>query len=477
MYVTPKLSLLSQEQCEQLHSASMEVFARSGTKVMSEPARKLLGAGGARVDGQKVYLPEAMVMKALETVPRQFVWRARNPEREVTVGLGGPLIIQPNLGCVFVEDIDQGRRTGTSEDFANIQKLCQSSAVVQFAGASPCEAEDLSGQTKTLEMFYLSTKHSDKPVLGLCQEGVQANEDLLDLAELAVGGPGAFKGEAYVGMTINPFSPLTYDACSADSVMAFARRGQVVMINTCSMAGVTGPVNPLAMMVSQNCEVLTGLVLAQLVRPGTPVISGASSSIANLRQVSYLTAAPEMSLMYMACLDLYKNFYHLPTKLMAGMTDSKMVDVQTGYETMQNFMTAGLGGVDLIDECMGLLDSFMTTSMEKIILDEEMISRLNFLRRGLEFSQEAMLLDEIIAVGSDGAFLDRPSTIKKFRQFWQPSISESNSYGFWEKQGRRDILTKANEKWKERLALAPESLLSPDLDKDLRAFIGRVEAR
>lgn len=474
MYARPDLRLLTPDRCERLHQASLEVLARTGIKVVSDNALKLFRAHGARVDGAKVFIPESLVMKSIKSVPRGFVWKARNPDNNVTVGGQTQLLIQPNLGCVFVQDEDRGRRTGTAADFADLQKLHQSSPVIQFAGASPCEAEDLSDKTKTLHMMYLTIKHSDKPVIGLCQEGEAANHALLDLVELALGGPGALD-DIYVGMTINPFSPLTYDASSADSVMAYAARGQVVMINTCSMAGVTGPISPWAMMVSQNCEVLAGLVLAQMVRPGTPVISGLSSSIANLRQVSYLTGAPEMSLMYLAGLDLYRHYYRLPTKLMSGMTDSKVVDAQAGYETMQNLLTAGLAGVDLIDECAGLMDSFMTTSLEKFILDEEMISRVNFLRRGLEVGDEALMLDEIRAVGSDGAFLDRKSTIKNFRKFWQPGVSENNGYGLWEKQGRRDVLAKANKKWKARLAEAPKMLITDELDRDLRGFIDRME--
>jgi trimethylamine--corrinoid protein Co-methyltransferase len=156
---------------------------------------------------------------------------------------------------------------------------------------------------------------------------------------------------------------------------------------------------------------------------------------------------------------------------MAGPTDSKTVDCQAGYETMQNLMLAMLGGAQILYEALGVLDNIMTTSYEKIIIDEELYKRVSRICRGMDSSALELPLALIQEVGCGGEYLTHQSTLDNFRNMWQPTVSNWDNYSEWESGGAEDSVVKANKIWKERLQQASASYLDPAVDQDLRTFI------
>jgi trimethylamine--corrinoid protein Co-methyltransferase len=156
---------------------------------------------------------------------------------------------------------------------------------------------------------------------------------------------------------------------------------------------------------------------------------------------------------------------------MAGLTDSKEVDCQAGYETMQNLMIAMLGGAHIIYEALGVLDGITTTSYEKIIIDEELYSRARRIFEGVGTSSEQLSLQTIQEVGCEGEYLSHASTLNNFRDMWQPTVSNWDTYDEWQQGGSEELVMRANKIWKERVNTASETFLEPDVDKDLTAYI------
>ena len=185
----------------------------------------------------------------------------------------------------------------------------------------------------------------------------------------------------------------------------------------------TGPVSLFGTTVQQNAEFLAGLVLLQLINPGNPVVYCPASTVANMKNASYITGPPEAFLINTANLQMALDFYKLPTRVMCGMTDSKRVDYQAGYETMQNMMMGMLSGAHIIHECLGVLDSIMCTSYEKFVIDEELLSRIMRISKGLDTSDEAMSLDVIRDVAKGGEYLTHDNTFEHVRDFWNPILS------------------------------------------------------
>ena len=197
------------------------------------------------------------------------------------------------------------------------------------------------------------------------------------------------------------------------------------------------------------------------------------SAVPNMRTACYITGSPESNLINIAGIQLTKELYNIPCRCMAGLTDAKIVDCQAGYETMQNFFMLMLAGANVINECFGVLDSILTTCYEKIIIDEEMISRLLRVMKGMDTSEEAMAVDIIQEMAQTGSYLLHSSTFEHCKELWSPTISHCSSYEEWEEQGSEDVVVRANRKYKEILQNCPETLIDPETDKALKLYLNK----
>lgn len=474
MAMTNRLEVISSADMDWVHEASLKILEETGVVFHSEEALDIFKSHGARVDGKTVYFPQNMVNKALQNAPQNFKWRARNDARSVIVGdQNENLLLQPNGGPVFVQDLENGRREGTREDFANIIKICQNSDIVNLIGSFPVDATDVAPDKKHLYMIYEILKNSDKPIIAFQSNTDNVNQ-ILNMVEIAMARNGFLDENHCVGVGVDPLSPLSYESASCETIIEFAKRNQIIWFTAAILAGLSGPVSLFGTVTLQNAEELAGIVLAQLVNPGNPVIYSIGSTVADMKNGSFVTGSPEMMLIHIAALQMGLNFYKLPTRSMCGMTDSKIIDYQAGTETMQNLMVGVLGGAHIIFECLGVLDAIMTTSYEKLILDLETVSRVIRIRNGIDNSQKDLDLKVIQEIGQSGDYISHPDTLARFRQQWRPSMSTWECYENWQASGAENVAMKANRKYKEILAAAPQSLIDPQVDRALNEYIKSV---
>jgi len=471
MNYLPTMKVIAEKDYQRIHDASLKILSEAGVRFDSDDALEYFKNNGARVEGKKVFINPDMVQKALDAVPGKFKWTARNDANSVMLGEG--YVVEPNVGCVFAQSIDGGRWPGTRNDYANIQKLHQSSKLPTVVGATPIQLSDVSGSDKHLYMLYETIKHTDKPVIGIC-ESKQFVQENLKMMEIAMG-EDVFTSNTCIAVSVNPLSPLAYGTETADSMVQYAKKGQAVMSLPCIMAGVTGPISLFGTIVLQNTEILAALVLTQIINPGNPFVMCPCSSTAYMKRGNYVTGAPEMMLIDIAGLQMCHEFYHLPSRLMTGMTDSKEVDVQAGYETMQNLVMGILARPNILHECHGVLESIMTVSYEKFIIDEELISRVLRIADGIDVSDEAMSLDLIMEIGSEGSYFTHEETFKRYKELWEPTVSDWHSYTEW-KEADENILVKANKMWKKRLEDAPDKMIDDSLDNDLLQYIKTIRS-
>jgi trimethylamine--corrinoid protein Co-methyltransferase len=226
--------------------------------------------------------------------------------------------------------------------------------------------------------------------------------------------------------------------------------------------------------VQQNAEIMAGITLVQLINPGGPAVYCPASTVADMRTAICIYSPPEQFLINSTCLQMAIDFYKVPTRIMAGMTDSKEVDIQAGYETMQNMLMGLLSGGHMVEQAFGVLDAIMTISYEKFIIDEEMMSRVIRICDGVDTSDSEMSLDVMKEVGPGGSYLSHPDTFKRFKNQWLPTVSCWTSSDKWEASGKQSIMERANKKYKEILGNRPEMMISKDLDRDLLAFMKKV---
>ncbi|CAA7603425.1 trimethylamine-corrinoid protein Co-methyltransferase [Acididesulfobacillus acetoxydans] len=473
MALNSRLEVLKKEDFARVHEASLKILRETGARFLCDEALEVFKKHGARVVGKTVFFTEKMIEQALATAPKTFRMRARNEDNSITVGEG--FLIQPNVGPVYIQNLDQGRRKATLADYANIQKLCQASDVVHLVGTIPVDPSDVPRGDKYLTMMYETLKYTDKPVIGFTTNAKQAREQL-DMVELSMGQSEFLRDNHCVAVLVNSLSPLGYAPETLETMIEYAKRNQVILLAPCIMAGVSGPVTPLGTAVLQNAEILAGLVLMQMVNPGTPVVYATASTSAYMKTASYAAGAPEAMLINTANLQMGLDFYHLPTRTMTGITHSKVVDAQAGYETMQSLLLGMLSGAHMAVQCLGVLDAIMTTSYEKFIIDEELIRRVLRIQQGIDTSDEALAVDVIQEVGHDGSYLMHMSTFEQFRTIWTPTISDWESFDDWKEAGAEDVVSKANRRYKKILQEASDSLLDPATDQELQAYIEKAKS-
>ena len=456
---------------EWIHEASLKILAETGIVFHSEEALTIFKKHGAKVTGKTVCFPKKLVRRVLESAPKIFRWKATNDNHSVTVGdPEEKLLLQPNGGPVFIQDLDHGRRTATIEDFANIIKLCQASDIVSLIGSFPVDPGDINPDEKHLYMMYEILKNTNKPLIGFETDGPKVRQ-ILDMVAIAMAQKDLLREHHCVAVAVCPLSPLSYEPAPCETIIEFAKQNQVIFFTAAIMAGFTGPINLFGTTILHNTEVLAGMTLAQLVNPGNPVVYSIGSTVANMHNGNFITGSPEMMLIHLAAMQMGLDYYRLPTRSMCGMTDSKIIDCQAGYETMQNLMAGILGGAHMVFECLGVLDAIMTTSYEKLMIDLEIIGRVMRIRKGLDTTGKEQALESIQKIGHEGAYITHADTLANSRHRWRPTLSEWGTYEDWQASGSLDVAARANRQYKKILKEAPQSLIDPGVDKALQAYI------
>ena len=256
-----------------------------------------------------------------------------------------------------------------------------------------------------------------------------------------------------------------------ETLLHYVRRNQMVHLLTAPLAGVSAPLNMIETVVLQNAELLAGIVLAQLVKPGAPCVYGPSATAADMKTGAYVAGTPEGMLINIANIQLAVDYYHIPARAMCGLTDAKTPDAQAGYETMQNLIMGMLAGSSLLNEAAGVLDSILTVSYEKTIIDAELVERVRRMMQGIEGADRRIDLTTIREVGHGGNFLLHDSTLERCRERWRAPLSFSDTFQQWQAEGGIDIARRANRRCRAILAEAPPTLADPALVAELDAYV------
>ena len=461
------LNPITEDQQEALHRASMTLLEKNGIKFMHDTALTYFKEAGFKVEDKTVFITEDQVMAALKTVPKQFKWTARSEERSVTIG-DGSFHAQPNAGAVYIHDAANGKRKATLEDFANIVKICQGLDSVTLNGSLPVDPSDIEGDDKHLYMVAETLKHTDKPWIFAAYNGKAAKQDL-ELARMAAGVQSLDSAHR-CAVVVNPHSPLAFEPDGIEVMTEYASQNQILLIAPAIMAGLTGPIDLVGMAALQNAEILAGIVYTQLVRPGAPVVYATSSTVGDMRRASFCAGSPETMLINMPCLQLGREKYGLPVRTMCGLTEADQINVQAGYETMMSFMFGFMGGASIVVQCLGTMEALMTTSLEKLVIDAELVSRMKRFQQGPDFSALDDSVNTILEVGSKAGYVQHPDTSKKFRSLWSPEVS---AWG----NTREDLtpVTRATDIYTTILEQAQTPLIGEDmaaaLDAKVQEFI------
>jgi trimethylamine--corrinoid protein Co-methyltransferase len=312
---------------------------------------------------------------------------------------------------------------------------------------------------------------TDKAIIDAAH-GRIISQDVLDMAGIVFGG---LDGDPVLGGVINASSPLRYDQRMTGGLVNFSRHGQVVVVTPFILAGAMSPLPVAAALAQQNAEALSGIALAQLVRPGAPVIYGGFTTNMDMRSGSPAFGTPEGAWALFAGAQLARR-YNLPYRGSGSLTTAKVPDAQAAYETMWTLWPAVLARTNFIFQSMGWLDGGLTLSYEKFVMDAEMAAMFYHFFQGFEINEDTLALDMIDLIGPAGHHFDTPHTQAHYATaFFETALADRQGYDTWQFQGSRDAYQRANAVWKDILSSYEPPGIDSGIAQGLREFAERRE--
>ena len=464
-----RIQEFTDEQLDLVHDATLRIWKEDGVRFRDEEALSFFKHHGATVDGDIVHIDEKTFDRAMASVPSEFVLHSPNPEKNVVIG-GRSIALAPGYGCAFIIDADGEHRKPTLKDYQNLVKMVQTSRVINVNGQLMANPSDVPADDAHLYMLLDNIRLSDKPFLGSTMSR-KAAVDSYEMASIAWGGGDQLKDRPVMIGIISSLSPLQYSAEMAGALIEYAKRGQVNMVGGLMMAGSTGPIELPGVIVLQNAEFLAGIVLTQLINPGTPVIYGGTSSITDMRKATLSVGAPEFSILQNAQAQIAQ-YYDIPCRGSGGISDSLVPDAQAALESAIALNTTLHSGSHFILHACGILGAFIGMSFEKFVIDEEILAMLLKLYTPIEISEDTIDLKTIQEVGIAGEYLSHPKTFQFCTSaFFQSSIAKLMNYSSWAAQGKKWMHEMAADEVANRLNSYEKPDIDPNMESELEEYV------
>ena len=464
----PTIHYLSAEDRERIHEAALHILERIGMQILHEGARETLRGAGCQLDHDgRVLIPADRVLDALERAPRaiQVVDRTGAPAmdlggRRAHFGTGSDLMWS-------IDGATLERHPCQVEDVRRAALVCDALPEIDFvmSFANPAEVDPHRAYLLSFKAMATSTT---KPIVTTSDAGADLHEMWRMACELR-GGADALAAAPYILHYTEPASPLKHPHDSLEKVLLCADKAIPLVYSPAPMAGATAPITVAGHVALGLAECLTGLVLAQLTRPGAPVLLGMGPAVMDMATAQSSYNAPEYLLSYMAMAEM-SHHYDLPSWGYAGTSDSQLPDEQAALEAGLETYMSTVAGVNLNHD-VGYLDMGRTGSLEQIVVMDEHIAQVRRMQRGIPVDDDSLALDVIADVGPAGQFLGHAHTMKHFRAVqWRPGLLNRLDHTRWSRKGGLTLRQRASA----RLAEILEQHTPPALDDALAARLQQI---
>lgn len=434
---------IKDSEIQMIHEKTLYILENIGVEFEDQEVIDLFREKGIRTEGTRAYFTEKQVDQALSTVISSFV--IKTPYGEVKIGDGGVAVCGAAGARLILKD---GKvSTATLEDFINGKKMDASSKVNNILCGPFINCDGIPKEKAALVKTALTLKYSNKPMITFCDTKEHADETI----EFVKKFYGAEDGYYTLGVG-NVISPLRYAQDDIQAILAYTKRNQPVCITCCSMPGMTSPITIGGTIVQNNAEVLAGVIMTQIVNPGAPIIYGNVTFSSDMRKAVPVSWGPEVAV-FMEYAKAMADYYHLPCRVGGAFPASKQIDWQDGAETALSLMSTIDVKSDFIFHSCSELDGLNIFSMEKYVLDEELIlARMSVQERDF-ITEESINIESIEEVGPGGNYLLEDDTLELYRsELYLNELFNTEAYSSWEMNGMPTVLEKAKARVEKRLA-------------------------
>jgi trimethylamine--corrinoid protein Co-methyltransferase len=453
--------LLSEGDIEKIHQTAMRVIEEVGFEVNSDLALGLFAGAGAWVDEKKrrVRLPREKALELIRMAPSEVKLCGKDKKHDIL--LGGKRVYAGTGGTALYiyEPNACRRRLATMRDLRRIARLVDGLENIHLF-MLPTYPNNIPVKRVDVNRFFAGLDNTTKHVMGgvYTLNGVK---QVIRMAEIVAGSPQALRERPLISMITCTISPLKMDAQYGDMLIAISKSGIPVVCPAEPLCGATSPITLAGNLVIGTVDSLIGVMLAQIANPGTPVIMGSVASSVDLREFKYLAGSVEMGMLSAAGAQMAQ-FYKLPFYATGGMTDAKMLDAQSGYESAVTSLLCALAGANFIHDAAGLMEFALTVCYEKFVIDNEILGMVMRAVEGITVNDDTLAFNLIKKVGPGGNFIAAKHT-RRFmrREHFYTSLSDRNTRQEWEAKRSRSTWQRASRQVREIIASHQYSLPQP----------------
>jgi len=463
---------LTSADIETIHQTSLTILENTGISYESglEGTIDMLEAQGTRVDRERAraFFPKDLVEAQAARAPERVILFSRDGKNDldlaqhrVYLGTGG--------AAVKILDLESGRaRSTTLNDLYQLARLVDALDNIHFF-LRPCIPTDIPEDEYDANVFYTCLKATGKHVMAGVND-VAGFRKALDIAAMVAGDMAKLKDKPFISIiTSFAISPLKFCTQSTLIMQEAVRYRIPVALSSAPMAGSTSPLTMAGTLAQLHAEQLAGIAVCQLTSPGAPILYGGIPGMANLNSFGYLGGAVECGMMNAAIHQL-ANHIKVPNYNSAGLTDSKIPDVQAGWEKALTVLLAAMGGSNFVHHAAGMLESMLTVAYEQFVIDDEIIGMCCKVLQGIEVDSEHLALETIDDVGPGGNFIASEHTFAHMRKeyFAGNGVTDRKIRDDWEQEGSQDAAIRAREIAKTILAQEEKSYIPAELAQAIR---------
>lgn len=470
-YRTPPVSLLSEDQIEAIHNASLTILEEVGMDFLHPEAHAILKAAGVAVTpgSDRIKFDRAFIEEKIKAAPSEYLFHARNPEN--TLGVGGQeLMICAVASAPNASDLEGGRRPGNFEDFNNFCRLSQYFNVVQLNGGYPVEPVDIHPSVRHLDCLHSFITLTDKPFHAYSL-GRQRNTDAIEMVRIARQvSMDQLCQEPSLMSVINTSSPLRLDTPMIEGILEMGRAGQICVITPFTLAGAMAPVTIAGALAQQNAEALAAIAFAQTATPGAPIVYGGFTSNVDMKSGAPAFGTPEFLRSQIIGGQLARR-YGFPYRG-SNVNASNTPDAQAAYESQMSIWGLLQGHGNIMKHGAGWLEGGLCASFEKFIMDVEMLQMISEYLQPMKIDDAELGLEAVREVGPGGHYFGAAHTIERYENaFYAPMLSDWRNFETWEEAGSLSATDRANRLYHQAL----EDYQQPPLDiavrEELETFI------